>query len=593
MGNPLQRTHHNNELRSSDEGKTVTLRGWVDRRRDHGGVIFIDLRDREGRTQVVFNPDFNKDTHALADGLRNEYVIHIEGQVKKRIKGMTNKKLTTGEIEVYVDKLVILNQSLTPAIAINEISEEAAESEDIRLKYRYLDLRRPAEQRLIRLKSKFLHAWRNALHDKGFDEIETPILMKSTPEGARDFLVPSRLHKNKFYALPQSPQTYKQLLMISGFEKYYQVAKCFRDEDLRADRQPEFLQIDCEMSFVECEDIYNIYEEIIQRVMQEVFGKSIETPFLRMTYAEAMLKYGSDKPDLRYALPIADVSEISSECGFKVFRQAVESGGVVRGLAATGCVDFTRKIIDDLTEYVGRYGSKGLVWMRYKDTGVESQVGKFFAEGELQKFGENIGGQPGDMLFFIAGPEHIAATAIGHLRTKIASLKDLTRDKKDIYLWVVDFPMFEYSQTEKRYMAMHHPFTAPMEGHFEKMQQGDLKNVMSKAYDLVLNGVEIGGGSIRIHKSEMQQTVFECLGLSKNDIAQKFGYFVEAFKYGAPPHGGIAFGVDRFLATLEKRPSIRDFIPFPKNSSGISLMENSPSQVESEQLRELHIKSTL
>jgi aspartyl-tRNA synthetase len=526
----------------------------------------------------------------MAEDLRSEYVIYVEGEVRARPDGMVNQNLATGSIDVYANKLTILNSSKTPAIAVNDASEEAQESEEVRLKYRYLDLRRPREQKLIRQKSQFLYAWRSALHKKGFDEIETPILCKSTPEGARDFLVPSRLNQGQFYALPQSPQTYKQLLMISGFEKYYQIAKCFRDEDLRADRQPEFLQIDCEMSFVDCEDVYAEFEQAIAEVTQAVWNYTPTLPFRRMPYQEAMLKYGSDKPDLRYNMEIADVSDVAKDCGFKVFRDAVEAGGVVRGIAATGCMDFTRKIIDELTEFVGRYGSKGLVWMRNKEDGIETQVAKFFQDGELETLRDRIGGQSGDMLFFVAGPEKMAATALGHLRTEVARLKNMAEGKPHEFLWVTDFPMFEYSETEKRYTAMHHPFTAPQDDQVALMEKGELENIAAKAYDLVLNGVEIGGGSIRIHDAKMQDLAFKCLGLTPEQVKQKFGYFVEAFEYGAPPHGGLAFGVDRFLATMENRASIRDYIPFPKTSSGTSLMEDSPSEVELEQLRELHIR---
>ncbi|MBF0430286.1 MAG: aspartate--tRNA ligase [Fibrobacteria bacterium] len=586
----LQITHHCNQLRESDVGQQVALRGWIDRRRDHGGVIFTDLRDREGKTQVVFNPDFNAKIHEAADKLRNEFVIHVKGEVKHRPEGMVNPKMDTGAVDVYAHELLILSKCLPLPISINDNAEEAPEGEDVRLKFRYLDMRRPRQQRLIKLKSDFLFAWRKALHESGFLEVETPILMKSTPEGARDFLVPSRLNPGKFYALPQSPQTYKQLLMVAGCEKYYQIAKCFRDEDLRADRQPEFLQIDCEMSFVECEDIYAQFEKIFKSVVGEVWGKDIVTPFRRIPYSEAMLKYGSDKPDLRYGLEIHDVSEIAQKCDFKVFREIVEKGGVVRGLAAKGCVDFTRKIIDDLTAYVGKYGSKGLVWMRCKPEGVESQVGKFFKPEQLEQLREHIGGEPGDMLFFIAGKEKMVANAMGQLRVEIARKKELTKNKPDEYLWVTDFPMFEYSETEDRFTACHHPFTSPQDDQMHLIEEGKLDNILAKAYDMVLNGVEIGGGSIRIHRPEVQQKVFKCLGMSEEQWKQKFGYFVEAFQYGPPPHGGLAFGVDRVLATLESRDSIRDFIPFPKTSSGISLLENCPSEVDAEQLQELHIQ---
>lgn len=584
-------SHHCNALRQSDIGKTVQLRGWVDRRRDHGGVIFIDLRDREGKTQIVFSPDFRSDIHKQAESLRSEWVLWIEGEVKARPDGMINPKMPTGSVDVYVHTLRVLNKSLTPPIAVNDQHEDIPEGEEVRLKYRYLDLRRPRQNRYIRLKSNFLFAWREALHHQGFCDIETPILMKSTPEGARDFLVPSRMSEGQFYALPQSPQTYKQLLMVAGFERYYQMAKCFRDEDLRADRQPEFMQIDCEMSFVEPEDIYETFESAISKVVKSVWNLDISVPFRQMDYKEAMESYGSDKPDLRLEWKMKDVTSIAGNCDFKVFQQTVQAGGVVKGLAAKGCIDFTRKNIDDLTEYVGRYGSKGLVWMRVKEDGVETQVAKFFTPEQLQALCTACGGEPGDLLFFVAGPEKTALDAMGHLRLEAARVKGISlKDRPHEFLWVTNFPLFEYSESEKRYVSMHHPFTSPLNEDFDQLIQGDKGKVRAKAYDLVLNGVEIGGGSIRIHDADTQEIVFKALGLSDEDVKKKFGYFVEAFRYGAPPHGGIAFGVDRFLATLENLSSIREFIPFPKTSSGTALMEEAPSEVSPEQLQELHIK---
>ncbi|MFC1584359.1 aspartate--tRNA ligase [Fibrobacterota bacterium] len=585
----LKTTHHCNELRASDAGQQAVLQGWVNRRRDHGGVIFIDLRDRNGKTQVVFKPEHNLAVLEQAESLRHEYVIQVSGVVKARPQGMINPNLDTGEIDVLGDELVILNPSETTPILVNE-KEEVPESEDIRLKYRYLDLRRPRNQKLIRLKSEFIYCWRRALHDCGFDEIETPILMKSTPEGARDFLVPSRMNPGKFYALPQSPQTYKQMLMIAGFEKYYQIAKCFRDEDLRADRQPEFLQIDCEMSFVDCEDIYRQFEQIVSRVVKEVWKKDLPMPFKRMPYSEAMMKFGSDKPDLRYGLEISDVSEIVRESGFKVFQDTVASGGVVRGLSAPECFDFTRKTIDQLSAFVGNFGAKGLIWMRCKPEGLESPVAKYLKPDELDELKLRLKGENGDMLFLIAGPENISAIALGQLRRKIAEIKHLTQGKEHEFVWITDFPMFEYSETEQRYLSMHHPFTAPHDDQIELLEKNDLKNIIAKAYDLVLNGAEIGGGSIRIHQRDLQKKVFSCLGLSDKEVTRKFGYFVEAFQYGAPPHGGIAFGLDRFCATLENRESIRDFIPFPKTTSGAALMEDCPSEVDQEQLDELKLR---
>ena len=555
----MKRTHHCDALRGKDIGSEVCLRGWVDRRRDHGGVIFIDLRDREGKTQVVFNPDFNGKTHAEAEGLRNEYVIWVKGTVKARPEGMRNPKMNTGEVDVYVSELRILGKSENPPIMVNDALADAPEGEDVRLKYRYLDLRRPREQRYIRLKSQFINAWRRSFEKYGFDDIETPILMKSTPEGARDFLSPSRLNPGKFYALPQSPQTYKQLLMIAGFEKYYQVAKCFRDEDLRADRQPEFLQFDCEMSFVECEDVYHQFEKIVSEVVEDVWGEKLETPFQRMPYEEAMLHYGSDKPDLRYELKIQDVSAIAGKTGFKVFQDAVSRGGVIRGLAATGCVDLPRRVIDDLTAFVGRYGSKGLVWMRVKDEGVETQVAKFFQPEELEQLREAVGGKPGDMLFFIAGPEKTAATAMGHLRTEIARMKNLTEGKPNKFLWVVDFPLFEYSPAEKRYYAMHHPFTSPREEDLVRLEQGELDGVKAKAYDMVLNGAEIGGGSVRIHNADLQKKMFKCLGLSDEQVASQVR---------RPPPWRHCFRGGPLFGHHGKKGLHQVFHPLPQNQFG-------------------------
>lgn len=587
----MKATHHCNALRGTDIGKTVCLRGWVDRRRDHGGVIFIDLRDREGKTQIVLSPDYHPECHAEGNDIRNEWVLWIEGVVRARPDGMVNTKMDTGEVDVYIHSLKILNKSQNPPIAVNDTHEDAPEGEDIRLRYRYLDLRRPRQQRLVRLKSDFLFAWREALHTQGFCEVETPILMKSTPEGARDFLVPSRMNPGMFYALPQSPQTYKQLMMVSGIEKYYQVAKCFRDEDLRADRQPEFLQIDCEMSFVDVEDVLNTFENSVKKVVKNIWKLDISENFQRLPYKDAMEWYGSDKPDLRLDWKMHDVSEIAAKSNFQVFQQVVAAGGVIKGLAAKGCVDFTRKTIDDLTSFVGKYGSKGLVWMRVKADGVETQVAKFFTPEQLEAFRVALGGEVGDMLFFIAGPKKMATDAMGQLRLEAAKQKGIPlHEMPHKFLWVTDFPLFEYSEADKRWYAVHHPFTAPRDSDWDALTSGNFGDVYAKAYDLVLNGVEIGGGSIRIHDADVQGIAFKALGLTEKEVEDKFGYFVEAFRYGAPPHGGIAFGVDRFLSTLENRPSIRDFIPFPKTSSGMSIMENCPSEVSLEQLQELHLQ---
>ncbi len=589
----MKRTHHCSQLRKEDSGKTVTLAGWIDRRRDHGGIIFIDLRDKHGITQVVFNPDHDAALHAKADSLRNEWVVSVVGKVRPRPDDMVNPNRATGEIEVLADELTVLNKAETSPLVMNDFTETSREGEDIRFRYRYLDLRRPWVQKNFLLKSRFLAATRRWFENNGFEDIETPVLCKSTPEGARDYLVPSRIHPGEFYALPQSPQTYKQLLMIAGFDRYYQIAKCFRDEDLRADRQPEFTQIDAEMSFVESADVRETFDDYVKTVFNEIWPermKQVSFPLPTMSWHEAMLKYGSDKPDLRIDWEIADCTDIVKDCGFAVFRNVAASKGVIRGLAARGCVDLTRKAIDDLTAYVGRYGAKGLVWMRVKEGDeVETQVGKFFKTEELNALRDRVGAKAGDMMFFIAADERTAATAMGQLRLEVARQKNLLDPKVMKMLWVIDFPMFEWSDTEKRYMAMHHPFTAPVPEDLHKFAENDLGTMLSQSYDLVLNGVEVGGGSIRIHDPEVQKQAFKALGLSDEEVRAKFGYFVDAFKYGAPPHGGLAFGVDRVVATMEGIESIKDFIAFPKTAAAAGLMEECPSPVDPKQLLEVHI----
>ena len=477
----LGRSHTCGELRKEHVDQEITLTGWVDRRRDLGGVIFIDLRDKYGKTQVVFNPERNADVHKLADTIRNEYVIQIKGTVRIRLEGMSNDKLETGEIKVITDELNILNEADTSPLAINDYKEVSKENEDVKGKFRYLDLRRPWVQKNLMLKSKFLHYVRHFFYENDFEDIETPVLCKSTPEGARDYLVPSRVNRGSFYALPQSPQTYKQLLMIAGFDRYYQIAKCFRDEDLRADRQPEFTQIDVEMSFVEQEDVMETFNNFIFEIFPKVwpefkYNETIPT----MPYKEAMMKYGSDKPDLRFGVEIKDVSDIAEKSDFAVFKNVIGSGGVVRGIAAPGCVDFTRKQIDDLTKFVGRYGSKGLVWMRVKEDGVESQVAKFFQPEQLDQFKDALEAKAGDMMFFVAGKEKMVATALGHLRLEIAKMKGLADPKEKNFVWITDFPMFEYSETDKRYTSMHHPFTAPADEDLERMLAGEKEDINSK-----------------------------------------------------------------------------------------------------------------
>ncbi len=587
----MKRSHNCGELRAANGNETVTLMGWVDRRRDLGGVIFVDLRDKYGKTQVVFNPEHNPEVHKIADTIRNEFVIAVECEVRPRLDGMANDKLETGAIECFANKLEILNKAKNPPLSINDHTGVSKENDEVKLKYRYLDLRRPWIQKKIMLKSQFLHETRGFFYNNGFEDIETPVLCKSTPEGARDYLVPSRLHHGKFYALPQSPQVYKQILMIAGYDKYFQIAKCFRDEDLRADRQPEFTQIDVEMSFASQDDVMDTFSNYVQDICTKVWPEAkIPAEIPKMQYTEAMLKYGSDKPDLRYDLEIHDVSNIGAESDFGVFKNVVASGGVIRGMAATGCLDFTRKTIDDLTKFVGKYGAKGLVWMRVKEDGtVESQVGKFFKEGQLDQLKEAVGGKPGDMLFFVAAREKLAAQSMGHLRTEIAKMKGLANPDEKNFVWIVDFPMFEYKESEKKYQAMHHPFTNLYPEDLEKMKNGEYDGLLSKSYDLVLNGVELGSGSERIHDPKIQQTVFKALNLSEKEVQEKFGFFVEAFEFGAPPHAGFAIGVDRMVATMENEESIRDYIAFPKNTTANSPMDQSPSDVDPMQLLDVHI----
>src|SRR5574344_34882 len=586
MDEKFKRDHHCGELTKQDAGQEVVLCGWVATRRDHGGLIFIDLRDRSGVVQVVIDPAAGE-SFKKAEAVRSEYVLQVFGKVRQRSAETINPNIATGTIEVVASELNILNPAKTPPFYIEDGIDT---DENLRLKYRYLDLRRPEMQKNFILRHKVTKLMRDYLDKHDFLEIETPMLCRSTPEGARDYLVPSRVNPGKFYALPQSPQLYKQLLMVGGMEKYFQIAKCFRDEDLRADRQPEFTQIDVEMSFVDQDDVMEMFDGFVTDVMGKVWNFTPPRHIRRMKYAEAMLKYGSDKPDLRFALEIHDVSEIAAQSNFGVLKNVVAAGGKVRGIAAKDCVDFTRKQIDDLTTHVGRYGAKGLVWMRVKENDVvETQVGKFFTTEQLNAFRDEVGAKCGDMMFFIAGPERVAATAMGQLRLEIARIKNLMDPKVREFVWITEFPMFEYSETEGRYMAVHHPFTAPMPEHLQMMLDGNRKDCNAQAYDLVLNGVEIGGGSIRIHDPNVQEKVFRLLGLTEQQVKDKFGFFVDAFKYGAPPHGGLAFGLDRVVATLEGCESIRDFIAFPKNTSAASPMDQSPSDVDLAQLQDLHI----
>ncbi|MBU1571517.1 MAG: aspartate--tRNA ligase [Proteobacteria bacterium] len=582
----MRRTHNCCELGRGDAGREVVLMGWVQRRRDHGGVIFVDLRDREGITQVVSNPDLNKEVHEKAHAIRSEFVIGITGKVEKRPEGMTNPNLKTGEIEVFATELKILNPANTPPFLIEDTVDV---SENIRLKYRHIDLRRPNIQKNLILRHRAAASVRQYLNGLGFIDIETPVLTKSTPEGARDYLVPSRVNPGMFYALPQSPQLFKQLLMISGFDRYYQIVRCFRDEDLRADRQPEFTQIDLEMSFVGEEDVMGIAEGMINTLFKEVFDKSIEIPFERLSYAEAIDRFGLDKPDLRFGLELKEISDIVKTSGFKVFANVVEKGGIVKVLNAKGCFEFSRKEIDDLTEFAAVYKAKGLAWVKVKEDGWQSPIAKFFTDDEKEKLAKRIDMETGDLVFFVADQPKIANDALGHLRNHLAGRLNLVDENEFRFLWVTQFPMMEYDENEKRYQAMHHPFTAPLEEDYDLIEKNPLA-VRSRAYDLVLNGSEIGGGSIRIHQKEMQEKIFAALGMTPESYNEKFGFLLSALDSGAPPHGGIAFGFDRLIMMLCGGTSIRDVIAFPKTQKAACLLTNAPSETSRAQLDELCLR---
>ncbi|MBU1713562.1 MAG: aspartate--tRNA ligase [Proteobacteria bacterium] len=582
----MRRTHNCCELGRGDAGREVVLMGWVQRRRDHGGVIFVDLRDREGITQVVFNPDLNKEVHEKAHAIRSEFVIGIAGKVERRPDGMTNPNLKTGEIEVFATELKILNPANTPPFLIEDTVDV---SENVRLKYRHIDLRRPNIQENLILRHRAAASVRHYLNSIGFIDIETPVLTKSTPEGARDYLVPSRVNPGMFYALPQSPQLFKQLLMISGFDRYYQIVRCFRDEDLRADRQPEFTQIDLEMSFVGEEDVMGVAEGMINTLFKEVLDKNIEIPFERLSYDEAIDRFGLDKPDLRFGLELKDISDIVRTSGFKVFTSVVEKGGIVKVLNAKECFEFSRKEIDDLTEFAAVYKAKGLAWVKVKEDGWQSPIAKFFTDDEKEKLAKRIDMEIGDLVFFVADQPKIANDALGHLRNHLARRLKLIDENEFRFLWVTQFPMMEYDENEKRYQAMHHPFTAPLEEDYDLLEKNPLA-VRSRAYDLVLNGSEIGGGSIRIHQKELQEKVFEALGMTPESYGEKFGFLLSALDSGAPPHGGIAFGFDRLVMMLCGESSIRDVIAFPKTQKAACLLTNAPSETSKAQLDELCLR---
>ena len=581
------RTHTCNDLRESNIGDSVVLNGWVDNRRDLGGVIFIDLRDRYGITQIVFEPSFNKDTHELGKVLRSEYVISVEGTVRKRPDGTENSNLATGNVDVMINKLIILNEAKTPPFPIKDNIDV---SEEIRLKYRYLDLRRSRMQNNMLIRHKFYQIARKYFDENNFIEVETPVLMKSTPEGARDFLVPSRLHKGSFYALPQSPQTYKQLLMVSGYDRYFQIVKCFRDEDLRADRQPEFTQIDVEMSFINEEIIYQMVEGLMKKLFKEIKDEDLTLPLKRLTYQEAMEKFGSDKPDTRYGMEMVTLNNVFSKTEFKVFKDTLDNGGIITSLLAKECGNYTRNQLDVLTEYVKKLGAGGLIWMRVKEDGLEAPISKFLTDEEKNNIISSLNAKVGDLVLILSGTKHKALPIMGNLRLEMAKRLNLSQNLKgDELIWVTKFPLFEWDEETQRLYAMHHPFTSPQNSDIEYIESEPLK-VHARAYDLVMNGNEIAGGSIRIFNSELQAKMFKALGISDEEAKEKFGFLMNAFQYGAPPHGGIAFGLDRMVMLFTNENSIRDLIAFPKTTSGLSLMDEAPSMVNDEQLRELHIR---
>jgi aspartyl-tRNA synthetase len=581
-----KRSHYCGELRPSHIGSEVVLMGWVHRRRDHGGVIFVDLRDRTGLAQVVFNPEVNPEIHGEAHRIRSEYVLAVKGTVRARPPDMENPSMKTGGVEVIVDELEILNESKTPPFVLDTDMEI---SENLRLKYRYLDLRRQTIQQNLILRSRAAAETRSYLQKNGFIEIETPFLTKSTPEGARDYLVPSRVNSGMFFALPQSPQIFKQLLMVSGFDKYYQIVKCFRDEDLRADRQPEFTQIDIEMSFVSEDDIIRINEGLMAHIFQTVLGKEIQLPLPQITYNQAIERYGKDNPDTRFTLELRDLTDILRNSGFRVFSEVIGSGGVIKAIKVEGGKRLSRKDLDDLNNYVMTYGAKGLSWARVKEKDWTSPIFKFLSPTEITEINKKMEADEGDVIFIVADSPSIVHDTLGNLRIHLAEKLNLIDPSVFAFTWITEFPMFDYSDREKRYIATHHPFTSPMEEDVALLET-DPANVRARAYDLVLNGSEIGGGSIRIHKQDVQAQVFKALGLTDEEARTKFGFLLDALEYGTPPHGGIAFGFDRIIMLMAGTESIRDVIAFPKTQRATCLLTDAPSAVSIEQLMELSLK---
>lgn len=576
---------YSNEVTINKKEETVRLQGWVQKRRDLGGLIFIDLRDKKGLIQVVFNPDVSKEALTVADKIRTEFVVDIQGTVKQRDEKQVNKNIASGEIEVYAEHIEILSKAKTPPFQVSDDNI----NEDTRLKYRYIDLRRPKLQNILKTRSVINKAVRDFLAEEDFMDIETPVLSKSTPEGARDYLVPSRVHPGEFYALPQSPQIYKQLLMLSGMERYYQIVKCFRDEDLRADRQPEFTQIDIEKSFTDQEDIIEMNERLIQHVMKTVKGLDIPAPFPRITFDDAMARYGVDKPDTRFGMELQDLTAFSESVDFKVFKSAVESGGSVKAIVVKDAAsDYSRKDIDKLEAFVKNYGAKGLAWMKMNEEGLQGPIAKFFDEDKKSELSELLTLEANDLILFAADKDSVVHASLGNLRNKLAKDLNLIDKGQFNFIWVTDWPLFEYDEELGRYFAAHHPFTSPKAEDIDKLEYAP-HEVKANAYDIVLNGYELGGGSIRINDAELQERMFRVLGFSDEERDSQFGFLIEAFKYGAPPHGGIAYGLDRFVMLLTGSDNIRDVIAFPKTQNASDLMMDAPSDVSKDQLKELHI----